>query len=460
MNLHKIIYLIVIGLAAQPAFSDWNSGSSQLMFIGSDLSQVESYSATRGNANLQQTLSYTRNDHQEVTNVFERNQQYEGLKFSSTSSLPSSNILHYSSEVSHDEQNLGGVFSTGQWLFGISAGRGEGYVRSSQTFTGIDPYFSHGGSEAAFRYYGANTGYSYRDDTLFYIGSSTIEADNLEDRHASYAGFNAGDFSATLMNFKRGGETIGKGVTLQANVLDYQVGYRQISRDNGAHAKSLSLELPGSLFNTGKLGFAVESVNNPLQREEDGLGFLLTFSGKWGRSTSTFNAAEDTLEDEKPATGIGTMAIIGAGVVAGAVILSSGSDSKDDGVNFETARQHDAAFTVLNQINPVSVREAREYGGYIYRNPNGTYGHTNPKRGQYKSINLGDVTVPEGTRRTASYHTHGNDDPRYVNEEFSPTDIRSDRLAGTDGYLGTPGGKMKYFDLESDTIVTLSNIAR
>ena len=460
MKKHTLLVTIFACLCSQTSIADWNSNQNQSSFTSSDLAQQQTYSVTRGNFQNHQALAYTRNDHREVNDVFNRNQSYEGLTFTSTSTTSRSNRLHFLSQISRDEQNFGGVISQGNWLFGLSAGKGQNFIKSSQIFTGIDPYFIHGGSATKFNYYGANAGYNFINNSLLYFGSSKIQADSLDDRQANYAGFHSRKHSATLMNFTRDGSTIGKGLELSTSIYNYQLGYRQISRNNGAHSKTISVELPFTKIKSGMLGFAVESVNNPLSNDQDDLKFMFTLSGQWGKADSVFNAGEETQTDQGADTGINKMAVIGAGVVAGAVILSSGSSSKDSNESINASNQEEAAFRVLNQINPVSVRESREFGGYVYRNPNGSYGYTNPKRGQYKSINLGDVRIPNGTRRTASYHTHGNDDPQYVNEEFSPTDIRSNRLSGIDGYLGTPAGKMKFFDLETNTIVTVRNIAR
>lgn len=99
----------------------------------------------------------------------------------------------------------------------------------------------------------------------------------------------------------------------------------------------------------------------------------------------------------------------------------------------------EASGDALNYINPVSIRQNTEYGGYITRNPNGTYSATNPLRGGPADVNIG--PVPPGA--AGNYHTHGAYDPRYDNERFSPADIIGDVLSGLPGYLGTPGGSFQ-----------------
>ena len=458
MKRYSLLIAIVAGFSTQISVADWSSRTQQLSFTGSDLSQQHSYSVARSDSKNSQTLSYTRNDHQEVNDVFNRNQRYEGLHFTSTSAVSKSNTFHFSSQISRDEQNFGGVFSSGNWLFGLSAGQGQNFVKSSQSFTGINPYFVHGGSATKFNYYGANAGYNFNDNSILYFGSSTIQANHLEDRHANYAGLHAGNVSATLMNFKRSGKSIGKGVELAASFNKYQFGYRQISRTNGAHSKTVSVELPTSKFRAGKLGFAVESVNNPLYRKQDDLSFMFTLSGQWGKPRLVFNAGEETEQEQTQSTGLNKMAVIGAGVVAGAIIASSGSSSKDDNTIVTADKQHDAARKILNEVNPKSVQENREYGGLIFRNPDGSYSNTTPVRGDEDSL-LIPLTTPEGTQATAFYHTHAAFDPRYDNENFSPTDINSANRTRLDSYLGTPAGAFKFYDFSAKRISTLGTIA-
>ncbi len=457
--------LKIISASLTIAFSattqaEWNTAQTNTALIGTELSQQYSaFSTRKAQPGNQQTLSYLQNDHQEVNDVFNRDQSYKGLRFTHNSDITSFSSLYFSTEVSRNEQHAGSVLSAGNWRLGASAGQGENFVKTNNIFTGIDPYFIHGGSAVKFNYYGANAGYQFNNKSTLYFGSSTVQAERLEDRQANYLGYTGKQLSATLMNFQRSGETIGKGIELNTRLNNFDFGYRQLSRNNGAHSKTLSLTHPTSMAKAGKFGFAIESTNNPLNREEDDLAFMFTFSGEWGKPKALFNLDEAEEETEAKSGGINKMAVIGAAVVGGALIASSGSSSKDGGEIIVVQGQDNAAFQVLNRINPESVRLNREHGGWIYRNPNGSYGYTEPKLGNVASINIGDVEVPNGTRRTASYHTHGGPDPRFDNENFSPQDIRADHAFGVDGYLGTPGGYMKHHDVETGKIRTIRRIA-
>jgi RHS repeat-associated protein len=104
---------------------------------------------------------------------------------------------------------------------------------------------------------------------------------------------------------------------------------------------------------------------------------------------------------------------------------------------FPTAGE--AAGDAINYINPTSIAQNQEYGGYVYRNPNGTYSATSPIGGGAAGVSLG--TPPPGT--AADYHTHGAYDPRYDNEHFSRADVLGNAYMGIPGYLGTPGGSIQ-----------------
>ena len=144
--------------------------------------------------------------------------------------------------------------------------------------------------------------------------------------------------------------------------------------------------------------------------------------------------------------------------MAAGALLSSGSSSSDSAIRIED--QHAAAKSVLNDINPVSVEQNLEYGGYVYRFSDGSYSTTQPVSGTPVSLTLLNpvFVIPAGTDATAVYHTHAAFDPNYDNENFSPTDLASDREFNLDGYLGTPGGQFKYHEVRTGLIYTLGII--
>ncbi len=126
----------------------------------------------------------------------------------------------------------------------------------------------------------------------------------------------------------------------------------------------------------------------------------------------------------------------------------------------EIAAADIVAYAVLNEINPQSVSEDCEYGGFIYRTVAGEYLSTSPQKGTMNMIQIM-ADYPRSSVPVASYHTHaGPPKAGYQVEDFSPTDLRTDIAEMINGYLGTPLGQFKRHDyLISDltrAVTTLS----
>lgn len=114
----------------------------------------------------------------------------------------------------------------------------------------------------------------------------------------------------------------------------------------------------------------------------------------------------------------------------------------------------DAANQALDDVTEQSYDECREYGGWVYKLPNGTWTYGRAKRGSQHRI----VYPRRPTSTARPYHTHGCCEPNYNNEMFSgigsdPNDpaavesdaALSDRL-GAPSYLGTPTGSRLRYD--------------
>lgn len=74
-----------------------------------------------------------------------------------------------------------------------------------------------------------------------------------------------------------------------------------------------------------------------------------------------------------------------------------------------------AAANAIGDINGTSIRGDREYGGWLYRTPNGWYSYTAPIMGSQHSVNVG----PPIAGAIGNYHTHGAENPGYNGEVFS-----------------------------------------
>ncbi|MGE7911737.1 DUF4329 domain-containing protein [Lysinibacillus xylanilyticus] len=116
----------------------------------------------------------------------------------------------------------------------------------------------------------------------------------------------------------------------------------------------------------------------------------------------------------------------------------------------------EAALAVLEYINPRSIKQNTEYGGFVYQK-DGQFYTTKPKKGTtagFKPITALS-RVPEGATVVGNYHTHGAEDARFKSNEFSQSDFRvHDSSVGRFGsgqtsYLGTPSEGFKKYDHEN-----------
>lgn len=112
----------------------------------------------------------------------------------------------------------------------------------------------------------------------------------------------------------------------------------------------------------------------------------------------------------------------------------------------------------MQHANAKSVAEGREYGGWVRRNPNGTYSYDPPVKGTKDGLS----NMPaKGANDVVWYHTHGANDPGYDNENFSGDDGDKgySKATGADGYVATPSGAIKKYDPATDTVTTLPDTA-
>ncbi|MDH3376022.1 MAG: DUF4329 domain-containing protein [Gammaproteobacteria bacterium] len=368
--------------------------------------------------------------------------------------------LHLLSMVSDRDRYMHGAVSFGQFTMALATGSGRGAFTADNSYRGIDPYFFHGGSNASFSFNGSSIAYSLSDDVLVHAGAMTMHAARLEDRRASHVGVSNDRFAATFTSLKRGREAMGSAVDLGLRVGTAQLNFQQLRAATGAYTKRLSFWSPLSARRAVQVNLA--SSDNPLYQNGENR-VILSVMGVIGRTRGAALHAADEPEPVDSQTKAKkrnkVLIITGVAVAGAAAIGSSGSKSKDETPRFAT--QNAAGFDAVNAINPTSVRENREHGGWVYRNADGSYGRTPAVAGQVAQIDLVPAFefVPEGTSLAASYHTHGGPDPRFDNENFSPQDVIADRSLGVDGYLGTPAGFLKWHQHRTGEIVTLSRVA-
>jgi hypothetical protein len=336
----------------------------------------------------------------------------------------------------------------------VFSGYGNTRLANNHPFSEVDPFQFHGGINTRFKFDGLSVGYQLPRQTRLQVTQARIRAGGLEDRSVLDLTLNTALFNLSLFRVNRGARHVGDAVTVNTGTGNHRFAVQWMSSENGASVKSVSFQTTRKKVH---YRFAVEAAQNPLYAEKNDHRVRISLGFDIGGSADGLYAAESEQTESKKGNNTGY--IIGAGAVAAGIALSSGSSNSDNAVRVDS--QHAAARSALNTINPTSVAQNLEYGGYVYRNADGSYSTTAPVRGTPISLELPPISVatPAGTRTTASYHTHAAFDPRFDNENFSATDISTDVQFGLDGYLGTPMGAFKWHQIRSGRITTLGTIA-
>ncbi|MFT7532747.1 MAG: hypothetical protein ACI9FD_003780, partial [Gammaproteobacteria bacterium] len=353
------------------------------------------------------------------------NTQSEALSMSFSQSYDKTHYSLGSSRSDHDLRYDIGV-GIKQLSVNYFTGNSEGYTRLENSLSNIDPYFFHGGNLQAFHYNGAALSFQANPNTSFEFASARIKADDLQIRNSHYAGINTPQARGGFFTVYRGSDLAARGFDLNFSRGQATTSFQQINQQAGARFRRLSFT-----FDSPKqrwMGFEFESGRNTLFSDADENRLMFRFGGTLGRLAPLLHASETTTTEEQPEqpkkrrNGLGVLAGL---VVAAGAAGSSGSSNQDNSPRFDS--QNSAGLATLNKINPLSVRQNREHGGWIYQVGNGSFGSTNPIAGSVASVAIGapETSVPRGTRATASYHTHGGPDPRFDNENFSPSDILS-----------------------------------
>ena len=277
-----------------------------------------------------------------------------------------------------------------------------------------------------------------------------IEAGDVEDRINWFAGAQTTHSNVQIFRVEVGenvaAHAVGGGFALSGVDLNA----RYIHADDGTESGLIKWQMP--INRKHRVALEFQSGSSERFREGNYQRWLFSYNGSFGRPDEMWGT-------EGGSSGLGTMstAILAASAVGVALVASSGSDKADTQIRF--TKQHDAAEDVLNKINPTSVAQNLEYGGWVYQNADATFSATEPIKGTVDSVNIGSPDdVPNGYAM-ASYHTHAAYDPRYDSENFSQVDIAVDNAWRVDGYLGTPMGYFKYHNYLTGVITTLGRVA-
>tara|TARA_B100001123_G_scaffold224421_1_gene252661 strand:- start:7987 stop:9228 length:1242 start_codon:yes stop_codon:yes gene_type:complete len=335
------------------------------------------------------------------------------------------------------------------------AGQGSHLSVLSGHYAGVDSRLFHPSGDRPVDYQGGAIRYSV---ALAYVdlGGVRITSSGVGDRHSWYGGISTDVFSSSLFRIEREDGVAAYAADICAKMRDTTLTVRQIEA-RSAYDRQVNLTLPFTfrIYPQAKLELEFHQGRSQRFSGSNSERLMLTLRGRFGRSPQLALAAG---QERGLGDGVRDVAVLGATAVAVALIASSG-DADTDSIS-RWSRQHDAAWNVLNDINPTSVSENVEYGSWVYRNADATFSALSPVRGTVNSVNIGSPNqVPSGTVATASYHTHGGDDPLYDSENFSPTDLITDNLWKVDGYLGTPSGAFKFHNYVSGEVSRLGTIA-
>lgn len=365
--------------------------------------------------------------------------------------------LHYGGTASEDEHHYYGGVSVGPATLAYFQGEADSFSKASNPlYRDLNQYFFHGGRRSTFEFQGAGADIELGGGLSSQVAFTTISAPRADNRHGYYAGVANRHFEAGVFQVDRGDARVGQGLNLAFSAGGLDLEYREIRSEYRARVSQVALQWTTAPSHS--LSIELEQAENDLYSRADDQRIMFRFRSSLGRGPALRAAEEGGHGEDGSQPRFGRAVGIGAGLGAAAVALSSGDSDNDAAHRFSV--RNEAAFAVLNRVNPVSVRQNREHGGWIYRNADNTFGHTEPVAGSVNSVNIGnpESAVSAGTTANASYHTHGGPDPRFDNENFSPQDLVSDRRAGVDGYLGTPAGFMKLHDFESRSITVVARI--
>lgn len=336
-------------------------------------------------------------------------------------------------------------------------GKSEGSIGERQSLSGLAPNFFHGSVSYSYDYTGATMAYSVLNDLTIHGGALFIAAPDLDDRDVYFGGFSYKNFTNTVTSVSRGGEMVGRSISLGLNFDGVELGYQHIASESDSNWQELNVGYSDSSENGTfvlGLGHGTNELYDDVSETRLTLSWSIPLGGVDGFMKMPIRSAAAGLNEAVGrSSGMfrsGTMA--GMRAVGTGLALSSGDKRIDRAPRF--AKQDDAGFFVLSVWNPISVRENREYGSTIYQNRDGTYApSTKVIKGTVDSIAFNPYDlVPAGTRATADWHTHGADIPGYLSEVFSREDLEFSRYFYLDGYLGTPKGRMFLFDVEKNRV--------
>ncbi len=363
--------------------------------------------------------------------------------------------LHLSLQGDPDNGHRQAGFGRGRFALSFVNGQGEGLSLSRGSGHTLQSNFFHGAVTRPFSYSGLSTSYAWAPDIHQHAGTVTITSSETDDRTVHYTGISTPSFRGGAYAVERGPDSVGLGSYLGWRTGPWEIEAQELRSETSARWRQVGFAFNDDRGGTLRTSFGMG--RNRLYEEAEDSRFMLTYRVPLGGGKAQAKVSARNLHGGSTGTAGAfdgafdfTIVAVGSGLV-----VTSGQETLDEWPRFP--QQHQAAYSQLYVYNPISVRENREYGGAVYRNPDGTY---SPAQyvvpGMAHSVTYNPHwLVPSWTRATAAWHTHGAYDPNYVGEMFSPTDIRASQNLQVDAYLGTPLGRMLYYELRTNLIYKL-----
>jgi len=382
-----------------------------------------------------------------------------GFSFLQESGKERSWLLEYNQRDQEHQTVLG--FQSKRIAVSMLRGEAQNALHLAGDYQGVDPYLFHGGLWQKMNYRGAAINYKLNESWHMQFGQAKVDAKGLQERSATYTQIGGSKGFLRYTDLKRNSESLGYALDLGTRFGNKSLAFQRIEIDDNKELNRMRFMYEPNAYQ--QIWFDVGHQRNDLFKDKNDYSMMLSFKALLGKKSMVLahnKEIERSEQEQEKGKGWNRGLFIGAAAVGAAALSSSGSESQDDIVRFNS--QNAAARAKLNAVNPKSVRENREYGGYVFINPDGSYAATPEVPGNNDSVLLPapvSVTLYGGVRATATYHTHAAFDPRYDNENFSPTDLESDRALNLDGYLGTPAGQFKYHNVRTGQIITLGRIA-
>ena len=122
-------------------------------------------------------------------------------------------------------------------------------------------------------------------------------------------------------------------------------------------------------------------------------------------------------------------------------------DGREPGDKFKTKRE--AAKDWGKYYNGASIVRGKEMSSTIYKTGSGrstVYSYTEAIEGKKSKTKSRGSGAPDGTKKAAIIHSHGNYDKDYKNNEFSNSDKQNSYNQEVNSYVATPNGTLQEYD--------------